>query len=173
VQFAHHATLGGSVGMHEARAYAQLYRQRADGSEPPMQLTTSDGCHMESTSAAGEKLFFAHADCRGGRRLEMLVAGKEQRVTEFDSHLGEPALSSDGRTLVATRVVGDALEIVELSPSSPTKLTVLWKGTRFRDQFRPRYLGSRRDVVFQNGRDVFRLERSGPSVTVTKLWSFQ
>lgn len=170
-QFAHHPTLGGPVGMHEARAYAQLYRQSADGKEPPMKLTTSDGCHMESTTSSGAELFFAHANCRGGRRIEVLTAGKEQAVTEFDSHLGEPALSADGK-LVATRVIGDTVEIVELDPKRPTKLVVLWKGTRFRDQFRPRYLGKHRNVVFQNGRDVFRLERAGSSVTMTKLWSF-
>lgn len=47
--FAHHATRGGPVGMHEARAYAQLYRQRLDGGAPEA-LTRSDGCHMESWS---------------------------------------------------------------------------------------------------------------------------
>lgn len=173
IQFAHHPTLGGPVGMHEARAYAQLYRQSADGKEAPTKLTTSDGCHMESTSSSGEKLYFAHANCRGGRRIEVLVAGKEQPVTEFESHMGEPSLSADGKVIVVTRVVGDGLEIIELDATS-RKARQLWSGTRFQDQFRPRYLGKTRDVVFQNGREVFRLERgSGSSVTVTKLWSFR
>jgi len=172
LQFAHHPTLGGPVGMHEARAYAQLFRERADGSSAPAQLTTSDGCHMESTSL-GERVFFAHSNCRGGRRIEVLSDGKEKAITDFDSHLGEPALSSDGRRLVATRVVGDTLEIVEFDPAAPTKIVRLWNGTRFRDQFRPRYLGSSRDVVFQNGREVYRLERAASSVAVTMLWRFQ
>lgn len=173
IQFAHHATLGGPVGMHELRQYAQLYRQRSDGSSAPEQLTTSEGCHMESASVRGDAIYFAHSNCKGGRRIELLTAGREAPITTFESHLGEPDLSLDGRWLVATRVTGDLLEIVELNLAHPETTQTLWSSTRSREQFRPHYSGSGRAVVFQNGAVVYELSQARPKPALKLIWSFQ
>jgi len=166
--FAHHATLGGPVGMHEAREYAQLYRQELEEGAPAEALTSNDGCHMESFSRSGAPVYLAHADCKGGRRIEVLRedAGVTLLSDFVDRH-GEPSLSADGRWLVVSKVVGDSLEIVELNASEAGKRETLWKGTRKEFRIRPRYLGASRDVVFQNGLAIIRiLRKSGNEAVV-------
>lgn len=159
--FAHHATLGGPAGMHETGAYAQLFRQALVPSlGVPEALTSSDGCHMESSSISGSVIYFAHANCRGGRRIEALRDGQEKPITSFDDRLGEPSLSADGRWLLATKIHGDVLEIVELDLKAATpQPRSLWTGARLDERFRPQYLGSSRDVVFQKGLEVLVLRR--------------
>lgn len=170
ITFAHHATRGGPVGMHEARAYAQLYRQRLEGGAPEA-LTSSDGCHMESWSKAAEDIYFAHSNCHGGLRLERWTRGTATAITDFDGHLGQPSLSADGLVLVAAKARGDELEIVEVTLKEPSRPRSLWRGTRVGERFRPAFLGTTRDVVFQNGSSVLILRRTksnGVGVEVVK-----
>lgn len=157
--FAHHATLGGPMGVHQPREYAQLCRQSlTDGGVDA--LTSSDGCHMESFSRSGMAIYMAHADCKGGKRIELLRKdGGVTQLSDFVDHHAEPSLSADGKWLVVSKVVGDFLEIVELSAARPSKRETLWKGTRKEQRFRPQYLGASRDVVFQNGLSIIRVVR--------------
>ncbi len=99
--FAHHPKKGGPPGAHEAGSFAQLYQQDLQTLELKA-LTNSRGCHMSSAERNG-RIYFAHANCVGGRRLELLEAGKERPLTEFDEHHGEPSLSRNGEALLFTR----------------------------------------------------------------------
>ncbi len=154
ITFAHHPRKGGPPGMHQEGSYAALYEQdletwvlRARTDEP--------GCHMESSSTP-DAIYFAHADCLGGRRIEVLQDGKATPLTDFAEHHGEPRISVDGRTLVATRRTGDDVEILKFSVSKPNVKTTLWRGRGIGSSLRPALLRSG-DLVFQVGRNVLRL----------------
>lgn len=158
--FAHHPTLGGPVGMHEGRQYAQLSRVQLSPNAAPETLTSSNGCHMGSAPVRSGEVYFAHSDCMGGRRIEVLRDGVESAVTDFDSHLGEPNVVQS--QLVASRTVGDTLAIV-LVDLKLRKQRDLWSGVRIGSAFRPQLASDGKTVIFQNGRDIFRL--SGKSMT--------
>lgn len=158
--------------MHEARAYAQLGRQRLEAGAPVEMLTSSDGCHMESAPREG-RVYFAHSSCSGGRRIEVFENGKETALTAFDSQLGEPSVSFDGKWLVASRVVGDRVEIVELQIAKPKALNVVWSGMRGPERFHPVYIDSRRSLVFQNGAMLHKLDRSKKTASLELIGGIQ
>lgn len=167
IVFAHHPKKGGPPGAHEEGSYAQLYEQNLETLELKA-LTASSGCHMGSVDGRG-RLYFAHSNCLGGRRLEVLEAGVERPLTDFREHHGEPSLSADGATLVFTREREDDIELQTLSLKTPrAKPTRLWMGPRRGTRFSPQFL---RDgtVMFQNGETVFALIRGVPS----PRWDFR
>ena len=152
--FAHHPKKGGPPGQHEGGSYAQLWEQHLLTLEMKA-LTSSSGCHMES-SRVGERIYFSHADCRGGRRIEVLQSGREQPLTQFEDHHGEPSLSLDARRLVFTHGEGDEIELQELSLTSarPLQPKTIWHGARLGSRLRPQYIQDGR-VAFQNGENIY------------------
>lgn len=167
IVFAHHPRKGGPPGAHEEGSFAQLYEQDLQTLELKA-LTASRGCHMGSVEGRG-RLYFAHANCLGGRRIEVLEAGSERPLTDFAEHHGEPSLSPDGATLVFTREQGDDIELGALSLKKPgAKPARLWMGPRRGVRFSPQYLHDG-TLMFQNGETVFALVRGVP----TPRWDFR
>jgi Tol biopolymer transport system component len=164
IRFAHHPDKGGPPGFHKEGAFAQLYEQElATGTL--RKLTDTPGCHMESTGSDA-RLYFAHANCMGGRRIEVLSAGKALALTQFDDHHGEPRISKDGKRLIVTKVVGDVLTLLELDPSGKKKERTLWSGMRVGDRFRPAFLEDGR-VIFQIAGKVQVVGKNGTTVVAS------
>ena len=166
IVFAHHPRKGGPPGAHEEGSFAQLYEQDLQTLELKA-LTASRGCHMSSAEGTG-RLYFAHANCVGGRRIEVLEGGTERALTDFGDHHDQPSLSPDGKTLVFTRERDDDIELQALSLKKPgAKPKRLWIGPRKGVRFSPQYL---RDgtLLFQNGEAVFALVAG----VATPRWDF-
>ena len=112
---------------------------------------------MES-SAFQDRLVYSHADCLGGRRIEMIRrSGEVTALTSYEAHHGEPSLAADGKRLVFTVDRGDDIEFAELRLGSAGKPVTLWRGPREGVRFRPQYLSDGR-VMFQNGTRVLLID---------------
>lgn len=163
--FAHHPNKGGPPGMHMEGSFAQLYEQDLT-TDKVRALTEAPGCHMKST-VRGDRVIYAHADCHGGRRLEILTNGVTRPLSVLSDLHGEPRLSRDGKRLVATRVAGDILQIVEVALAGKKPARVAFSGMRVGNDFRPAFLADGR-LIFQLAGAVNVIERNGILKVVTQ-----
>lgn len=163
--FAHHPTKGGPPGTHMDGSFAQLYEQNLT-TDSLRALTDAPGCHMKST-VRGDRIIYAHADCHGGRRLEVLADGTPRPLSLFSDLHGEPRLSRDGKRLVATRVAGDSLQILEIDLNERKPARVAFSGMRVGSEFRPAFLDNGR-IVFQLAGSVNLIEPDGRLKVIAK-----
>jgi Tol biopolymer transport system component len=67
IYFAHNPDAVGMPMSHMARAYAQIYRVRIDGSEL-QPLTNEQGCHFAPAPGKDGQVLFVHTQCHGTAR---------------------------------------------------------------------------------------------------------
>jgi len=156
VYFVHHPHKGGPPGLHEPGANAQLYRVRLDGTELTA-LTQTQGCKLSPKTRRNTALY-VHASCHGPRSIELFDVGKRKVIATFaESQVVHYAdLSADGKSLLFTREVWDATQLVSLDVRSKAE-RVLWTLPMGYPDTRTAWGEGQRSVLFQKAGSVWKL----------------
>jgi hypothetical protein len=105
IYFAHNPNAVGMPMGHMARAYAQIYRVRSDGTDL-QPLTAEDGCHFSPVANKTGGVVFVHTQCHGHDRdlVSRTSASGSETTMKLAGDAAELALSEDGkRTIYVVR----------------------------------------------------------------------
>jgi hypothetical protein len=156
VYFAHNPFARGPPGEHLAKAFAQLYRVRMDGTGLEA-LTDERGCHFAPTNATADQLIYVYTTCNGDRTLRrFFVRSRTSKdLSKAGFVINEPSTSPGLSRVLFSSPNVDSVSIAEIDLKT-SQLSLGFKVEQTALPARPQYGQSLGDIFYQAHGAVWR-----------------